>query len=527
MSGKTLKILLIENNSTDADFILHLLNEDTKQKFNLTLVRTVELAQEILTHKNYDVMLLNLSVPEQENISSLDTIKQQVPQLPIIVLTATESLDLGLQSIRLGAQTCLVKPELTAKSLNRSLQYAIARQQAEFNNRQQALMKRMLDQIRNSIDLESILETTATVIQQFVRSDQVLIYRRESPQLAETTVVSQSVDAKFDQLAIEQFIGAVNSSSLQSILSKSISVTAVEDTFTDSTAALQVIEPRLVRSYLILPVWLEESIEYAEDDLTLGTIKNTSNSTSNHGDDHQQNSGLWGMLVAYNAQVTRRWQDWEISFLQRLTTQVTVAIQQSQLCCRLQTANQQLQKLAILDGLTGIANRRYFDLVLENEWQRLAREQQPLSLILCDIDYFKAYNDTYGHQQGDRCLQQVAQVLKQSSRRPADLVARYGGEEFALILPRTNAPGALFLAHRIIRQLTQKALPHCQSQVSKIVTLSIGIATKIPDAKQPSSTIIEIADNLLYKAKKAGRNQLALDNWLTLGEGAKNSSQCL
>jgi two-component system, cell cycle response regulator len=244
-----------------------------------------------------------------------------------------------------------------------------------------------------------------------------------------------------------------------------------------------------------------------EADLTLVTKENQATK--------QQKPGLWGMLIAYNIRATRRWQDWEISFLQRLTTQVTVAIRQSQLCCRLQTANQKLQKLAILDGLTGIANRRYFDLVLDKEWQRLAREQQPLSLILCDIDYFKAYNDTYGHQEGDRCLQKVAQVLQQSTRRPADLVARYGGEEFALILPHTSAPGALFLAHTIVRQLTQTALPHCQSQVSNVVTLSIGIATKIPHSKQASSTIIETADNLLYKAKKAGRNQLALDNWLT------------
>lgn len=507
MTGKTLKILLVEDNSADADFIRQLLNENTKQKFDLTLVQTIELAKEILTHNNYDLMLLDLSAPEQESIASLDIIKQQVPQLPIIVLTATESLDIGLQSIRLGAQTCLVKRELTVKSLNRSLQYAIARQQQEFNTRQQALMKKMLDQIRNSMDLESILKTTATVIQQFLQSDQVLIYRCEPEQFRETTVVSQSLDAQFDQLAIEQFMDAINFSSLHSILSKSTSVQAVADTYAKSAAALQVVEPRYVRSYLILPIWLEESRDDADDYLTLITSENNPAK--------QQKPGLWGMLIAYNIKATRSWQDWEISLLQRLTTQVTVAIQQSQLCCRLQTANQKLQKLAILDGLTGIANRRYFDLVLDKEWQRLAREQQPLSLILCDIDYFKAYNDTYGHQQGDRCLQQVAQILQQSTRRPADLAARYGGEEFALILPYTNAPGALFLAHRIVRQLTQKALPHRQSQASNVVTLSIGIATKIPHSKQASSTIIETADNLLYKAKKAGRNQLALDNWLT------------
>ncbi|NJL51613.1 MAG: diguanylate cyclase [Hydrococcus sp. SU_1_0] len=504
MEGKTLSILLVENNSTDAELIRKLLNEYDEQKFNLTQVQNIESALEILAKNNFDVMLLDLAFSEEESKSSLDTldtVKQQVPQLPIIVITATESLEQALQVILQGAQNCLIKPELEAKTLCRSLQYAIARQQAEFNHRQQALMKKMLDQIRDSMDLESILQTTGTVIQQFVRSDQVLIYRCESPPLTETTVVAQSVDAQFDQLAIEQFINAVNFSSLQGILSESTSVQAVEDTLAVSPGELQVIEPQFVRSYLILPIWLEESIDESDEHLTFATVK--------HSSGEAQNPKLWGMLVAYNARETRRWQDWEISFLQRLTTQVTVAIRQSQLCCRLQTANQKLQKLAILDGLTGIANRRYFDLVLDKEWQRLAREQQPLSLILCDIDYFKAYNDTYGHQQGDRCLQKVAQILQQSTRRPADLVARYGGEEFALILPNTNAPGALFLAHRIVRQLTQQGLPHSQSQVSKVVTLSIGIATKVPHRMHPSSTIIETADNLLYKAKQAGRNQYA------------------
>ena len=128
---------------------------------------------------------------------------------------------------------------------------------------------------------------------------------------------------------------------------------------------------------------------------------------------------------------------------------MTVAIQQSQFCCHLQAANKELQQLAILDGNTAIANRRYFDLVLNKEWQRLAREQLPLSLILADVDYFKVYNDTYGHQSGDRCLQAIARILQECTRRPADLVACYGGEEFALILPNINAPGALFVAHRV------------------------------------------------------------------------------
>jgi diguanylate cyclase (GGDEF)-like protein len=214
------------------------------------------------------------------------------------------------------------------------------------------------------------------------------------------------------------------------------------------------------------------------------------------------------VLVAHNYSTARKWQEWEIAFLQKLSTQVTLAIQQSELYAQLKNANQQLRQLAILDGLTGIANRRYFDRILNKEWKRLTREQQPLSLLLCDIDYFKDYNDTYGHPSGDRCLTEVAAVLKQATKRAADLVARYGGEEFAVILPNTNAKGALVVANAIRQKLHKLQLPHGKSAVSKYVTLSIGSATKIPNPNQNPSSLIKMADDALYRAKKAGRDRI-------------------
>ena len=501
-----MKILLVEDNLADANLIGEFLSKDDGLQSYLIHVKQITEAVNTLCQDNFDAILLDLSLPDSQGIASLNLLKQKAPQLPIVVLTATNDLNIAMQSIRQGAQDYLIKGEFEGKILRRSIQYAIARQQSEFNIRQQALMKKMLDRIRNSINLDAILKTTATVIRQFLHSNQVLIYRCESGQSEETAVVSQSVNDSDDHLGIEQFLSAVNLSSLHSILTESTSVRAVSDTLNTFATELQVIEPSLVRSYLILPIWLGESVDYVYDDLTMPMVKNTVS--------HNRDEGLWGMLIAYNVSETRKWQDWEINFLQRLTTQVTVAIAQSQLCCQLKTANQKLQQLAILDGLTGIANRRYFDLVLDKEWQRLARENKPLSLILCDIDYFKAYNDCYGHQQGDRCLQQLAKILQRVTKRPADLAARYGGEEFALILPNTDAPGALFLAHRIVRQLARLQLPHQKSEVSKVVTLSMGISTKIPHPGNPSSNIIETADNLLYRAKREGRNQLAIDNWL-------------
>ncbi|MCS6814647.1 MAG: PleD family two-component system response regulator [Cyanobacteria bacterium] len=177
----------------------------------------------------------------------------------------------------------------------------------------------------------------------------------------------------------------------------------------------------------------------------------------------------------------------------------------------LQLANTKLVQLVNLDGLTQVANRRRFDECLQHEWQRLTREQAPLSLILCDIDLFKLYNDTYGHQMGDTCLQQVAQVIHNSARRPADLVARYGGEEFAVILPNTTADHARCVAESIRQQVEALKIPHCSSVVQPYVTLSLGVAGIVPTLGTAPYTLISLSDRALYLAKQAGRNRVVLN----------------
>ena len=173
----------------------------------------------------------------------------------------------------------------------------------------------------------------------------------------------------------------------------------------------------------------------------------------------------------------------------------------------LMEANRQLELLAALDGLTGIANRRKFDERLALEWKRAMREQLPISLILTDIDFFKAYNDTYGHLAGDDCLQQIAMVLQSSTRRPLDLAARYGGEEFALLLPNTGLDGARVVARQLQSHVEALAIPHKSSLVMPIVTLSSGVASIMPTSTSNSDVLIERADQALYQAKATGRNQ--------------------
>jgi diguanylate cyclase (GGDEF)-like protein len=172
-------------------------------------------------------------------------------------------------------------------------------------------------------------------------------------------------------------------------------------------------------------------------------------------------------------------------------------------------ANEELQRLAFLDGLTQIANRRCFDQQLQSSWQWLKREQQPLSLILCDVDHFKRYNDHYGHQAGDDCLVQVAQAIAVVVKRPGDLAARYGGEEFAILLPNTPLEGAIEVASLIRDRLQTQKLIHAASEVSPYVTLSLGIATVIPQDGLVPGELLATADQALYRAKAQGRNQFA------------------
>lgn len=173
----------------------------------------------------------------------------------------------------------------------------------------------------------------------------------------------------------------------------------------------------------------------------------------------------------------------------------------------LKKANRELQRLSQIDGLTQIANRRHFDQYLTQEWHRSQREQRSLSLILCDVDFFKNYNDLYGHQKGDDCLQRVAQLLRQAVKRPADLVARYGGEEFALILPSTDLKGAIAIAQAIQQEVYSAQILHTASEISKFLTISLGIVSTIPTSAVSLDQLIAAADAALYEAKHQGRDR--------------------
>ncbi|MEA5448729.1 PleD family two-component system response regulator [Leptolyngbya sp. CCNP1308] len=189
-----------------------------------------------------------------------------------------------------------------------------------------------------------------------------------------------------------------------------------------------------------------------------------------------------------------------------LRQRVRRLILQHRLEIQLREANHRLQKLTMIDSLTQVANRRRFDEYLLQEWGRGVRESLPLSLVICDIDNFKNYNDHYGHQAGDRCLQEVAKTLNQCISRPADLVTRYGGEEFAVILPNTTMEGATTVSQRLVQGIQQRELPH-DTAPQAIVTVSCGVANVLPMADYLPSDLVFTADQALYQAKAQGRNQ--------------------
>ncbi|MBN8442166.1 MAG: diguanylate cyclase [Thauera sp.] len=174
----------------------------------------------------------------------------------------------------------------------------------------------------------------------------------------------------------------------------------------------------------------------------------------------------------------------------------------------LRAQNELLRQLAFIDGLTGLANRRRFDEALQSEWRHCWRREAPLTLLMIDIDYFKRFNDRYGHQAGDACLQDVAATLKAAFGRPHDLVARYGGEEFVCLLPETDLAAGEAKAQVLLADVEHLAIPNDAAPAPAVVTISIGLATAVPGERTDPRTVMALADQALYEAKHAGRNCL-------------------
>jgi diguanylate cyclase (GGDEF)-like protein/PAS domain S-box-containing protein len=349
-------------------------------------------------------------------------------------------------------------------------QLATAKETLRQQTERERLVTEIAQRIRQSLDLEEILNTTVEEVQQFLACDRVLIYRfwRDGTGSAVTEAVVSGLPAVLGQtFSAEVFPQEYHKLYCQG----RVRVICDMENSDVSPCVVEFVQQFGVKAKLVVPILYQEE--------------------------------LWGLLIAHQCSGPRNWQQLEIELLSQLATQVAIAIQQSELY-------QQVQRLASSDSLTQIANRRRFDEYLDQEWQQMVRERGALSLILCDIDCFKTYNDTYGHQAGDNCLQQVAQAINYAVKRPADLVARYGGEEFAVILPHTDAKGAVQIAEAIRSKIQFLQIPHAGSQVSQYITLSLGVASTVPVHESSPAVLIAAADKSLYQAKAEGRDRVVL-----------------
>ncbi|HEY9804172.1 MAG TPA: diguanylate cyclase [Leptolyngbyaceae cyanobacterium] len=359
-------------------------------------------------------------------------------------------------------------------------------------NQQQEILFNLVAEIRESLNLDTLFKTTVREVRKALRADRVGIFRFD-PESNYTCgeFVAENVLPDYDSaIAIkvrdncfaENYAVHYHQGRIQ-VLSN-IYEAGLKD------CHLSLLEKFQIKAKIVVPV--------------------------------MKGNTLWGLLCVHQCRCSREWKTTEIQFIQQLAAQFNVALEHSELLEQsrsqanqlaqanqaLEQANSQLEKLSKLDGLTKIANRRCFDEFLEREWHRLKQTGNHLSLIIFDIDYFKNYNDYYGHLAGDKCLIQVARAAQSVLKRPTDLLARYGGEEFIVLLPNTNETGAIKVTKLIHKSITDLKIPHTKNHILQdFVTVSLGLVSQVPTAKSSPQELIDAADKALYKAKEQGRNR--------------------
>ena len=351
---------------------------------------------------------------------------------------------------------------------------------------QEQTLRLITEHMRETLDLRVILKTAVQEVQRSLGVDRTLVFRLYANQPGQ--VIAETVQPGYPPLLDMQWADTCFLPDCDGLYADPQGWIAPEMSFEDwADCTVDFMTEAGVQSKMVAP--LTQRLETQ-------TI-------------------VWGLLITHACRRARVWQPEEQDLLQQVAEQLAIAIQQSELHQRLQVANQTLEQIAITDALTQIANRRHFDTTLSTEWQRAQREQRELSLILCDIDHFKQFNDTYGHPAGDACIAAVAQTLQRCVDRATDCLARYGGEEFAMILPHTNVDGAIFVVQKIqtaIATLVIEPVPPCPATS---ITLSFGIATATPGQMPGVQALINQADQALYQAKQTGRDRYCVSDLAT------------
>ena len=474
-------ILIVDDVPGNLQLLFKYLNKQNyKIMFAQSGISAIETAEKIIP----DLILLDVMMPDVDGFAVCRHLKANfdTKDIPIIFMTGLTDTQDKIEGLRLGAIDYLTKPieeqelvariktHLTLHSLNQHLIKDAA---------QQKLLFEISDRIRESLDLKIILETATTEIRSLLDCEFVGVAQL-SEQNISLEAYSSIGDVRVDSAKyLPCCCVCSDAEEYQFYLQGNIQIVEEPETETCSFETSS-IEPLL---RIIAPILIKKnnSLPNLSKNLTANT--NT----------------LWGWLIVDRYRCPQHSQTKEILFIKKLVTQLTIAIQQALL-------HRQLSVMALVDSLTQVYNRRYFDRQFNLEWNRLKRISSPLSLIMCDVDCFKIYNDTYGHQQGDWCLQQVAKAIANTIKRPADVLARYGGEEFAIILPHTPLEGAVKVAETIRGAIKNLEIPHQNSLVDSIVTISAGVASTTPNSQDNPQLLIEASDLALYQSKKRGRD---------------------
>ncbi|PSN20160.1 hypothetical protein C7271_03520 [filamentous cyanobacterium CCP5] len=393
-------------------------------------------------------------------------------QLKLVVNELEMCVD-QLQRQQDQVQTLLAQNQ-ALEQINQALRKEISAHQSmqaalQYQAQQERLLDLITHRIRKSLELDDILRTTVDEVRQFLQVDRVVIYRFK-PDLSGVVTVESVTTPRYSILS-----SVIEDPCFRDIYVEKYKqgrIQAMDDIYAAD------INPCYVHLLEQYQVWANLVVPIAEGE------------------------SLWGLLIASQCSGPRPWEATDIVLMGRLSGQIAIAIQQSQLY-------EQVQRLATIDELTQVANRRRFEAHYDKTWRQALRDQGPLTLMMGDIDFFKPYNDTYGHPAGDACLKQIAAVLSSVLKRPGDLVARYGGEEFIMVLPDTDLAGAQHIADEILAKVRDLGIKHRTSALG-YVTLSIGCISLTPSPGRQPQNAIKAADNALYRAKNEGRNRAIL-----------------
>jgi len=478
-------ILVVDDEPANLSLLTRIL---VKEGYNVNVASNAEQALSYMFSGSVDLVLLDVMMPDMDGYELCQHLKsiQSSTDIPVLFISAMDETRSKVKGFEVGAVDYISKPfepvEVVVR-IEHQLRLRKYQRELEEQNAQLQLLLDTTEALSDAVDIESALEKVLAKICQTIHWD-----------FGEAWMPTQGGT----QLRLSRG-GYSHSPEFEVFrhLSEAIAFTPHEG----------------------LPgrVWISKELEWIED------ISQTTRMISPRMQQARE-VGLKGALA-----VPICWQREVLAVLmffsrspyypdqRSLTLVQSVANQLASLMRRKQTeadlrhANQELTRLATLDGLTQVANRGHFDQVLHHEWSRLLHQGRPLSMVLADVDYFKRYNDCYGHLAGDDCLRQVAQVMTEAVRRSRDLVARYGGEEFVVLLPNTDSMGALRVAERIHQGIQERELPHANSDVRPYVTLSLGVACMVPNIASSPESLIATADASLYQAKTQGRDRIVLN----------------